>query len=369
VGIDVHFTEGDWERVERDWTAWWAGELDRPVVILEGLDLPPGENLATVPNLAYETEYSASNFPLDMAVDDVLDQFQVGLEARRFYGDAFPRWWPKFGAGVMAAFLGAETRLMPDTVWFGPFEQMSIEDLHLAFDADNCWWQRVVAFTRRAVERWGDQVCVGHTDLAGGMDVLASLRDTQQLLLDVIDFPDEVDRLAGEITRLWSRYYDELDAIIRTAGRGTTNWAVVWSPGRCCVLQCDFSFMISPQMFERFALPDLVACCEAVDHAVYHLDGEGQIRHLDLLLAVEDLHCIQWIPGDGAPPAEEWLPLLKRIRDGGKLCQIFYCSPEGARTIVRELGGRGFAFYVRERMAEAEAQDYLQVLADEDARH
>ena len=219
------------------------------------------------------------------------------------------------------------------------------------------------------VERWGDQVCVGHTDLGGGLDVLASLRDTQQLLFDVVDSPDEVDRLAGEITRLWIRYYDELDAIIRTAGRGTTNWAVVLSPGRCCVLQCDFSFMTSPQMFDRFALPDLVACCEAVDHAVYHLDGAGQIRHLDMLLALERLHCIQWIPGDGAPPAEEWLPLLKRIRDGGKLCQLFYISPEGARAIVRELGGRGFAFYVRERMVEAEAQGFMQALADEDARH
>ena len=366
MGIEVHFTEQDWERIKRDWTAWWAGDLDRALVILEGLALPEGETRTTIPNLAYETEYSASNFPLEMSADEVIDQFQAGLEARRFYGDAFPRWWPKFGAGVIAAFAGANVDIRPDTVWFEPAEQMRIQDLDLAYDAENFWWQRVLRFTRKAVERWRDRVCVGYTDLGGGLDILSSLHSAQQLLFDLIDYPEEVARLAGEITRLWIRYYDELYAIIRTAGRGTTNWAAIWSPNRCGILQCDFSYMISPQMFERFVLPDIAACCEVLDHAFYHLDGEGQIAHLDMLLSVERLHGIQWIPGDGAPPAEEWLPLLKRIRDAGKLCQIFYLSPQGARTIVRELGGRGFVFYIRQRMAEGEAKAFLRVLADED---
>ena len=39
------------------------------------------------------------------------------------------------------------------------------------------------------------------------------------------------------------------------------------------------------------------------------------------------------------------MPLLKRIRDGGKLCQV-YVTPEGALKIARELGGKGFAFCI-----------------------
>ena len=95
------------------------------------------------------------------------------------------------------------------------------------------------------------------------------------------------------------------------------------------MLQSDFSYMISPRMFERLILPDLTACCDALDYAFYHLDGKGEIKHLDMLLSIERLRGIQWIPGDGAPPPEEWMPLLKRIRDGGKLCQV-YVTPEGA---------------------------------------
>jgi 5-methyltetrahydrofolate--homocysteine methyltransferase len=125
------------------------------------------------------------------------------------------------------------------------------------------------------------------------------------------------------------------------------------------MLQSDFAYMISPRMFERFVMPDIAACCEVLDHAFYHLDGKGQIPHLDMLLSLERLRGIQWIPGDGQPPAESWLPVLRRIRDAGKLCQL-YVSPEGARIITRELGGRGFAFYIDQPMSQTEAEDYLQ---------
>ena len=86
-----------------------------------------------------------------------------------------------------------------------------------------------------------------------------------------------------------------------------------------------------------------------------------------MLLSLERLGGIQWIPGDGQPPPEEWLPLLKRIRDSGKLCQL-YVGPQGAMTIVRELGGCGFAFHITEQISQAEAKAFLRALAMADAR-
>ena len=363
MSIGLHFTERDWERIECDWTAWWAGELDRPLVMIESVEPPAGVVLPDVYNFT-------SNFPLDMPADAVLDRYQAHLEATRFYGDAWPKWWPNFGPGIVAGFLGTQVHSVPGTVWFEPApgaDEVGIADLHLVYDASNVWWQRVRELTRTAVERWGGRVSVAHTDLGGNLDILASLRATQGLLLDLCDAPDEVARLIGEITQLWLRYYDELDTIIQEAGQGTTPWAAIWSPGRCYMLQSDFAYMISPRMFERFVLPDIAACCEALDHGFYHLDGKGQIPHLDMLLSLERLWGIQWIPGDGQPPPEEWLPLLKRIRDGGKLCQL-YVSPEGARTIVRELGGRGLALRIDQGMSQDEVEDFLRALAAEDAR-
>ncbi|NBD37287.1 MAG: hypothetical protein GVY10_01805, partial [Verrucomicrobia bacterium] len=56
---------------------------------------------------------------------------------------------------------------------------------------------------------------------------------------------------------------------------------------------------------------------------------------------------------------EEYLDLLKRIRDAGKLCQV-YVTPQGALKIQEELGGKGFAFQiVHDGMDEAAARDFI----------
>ncbi len=128
------------------------------------------------------------------------------------------------------------------------------------------------------------------------------------------------------------------------------------------MLQSDVSYMISPKMFARFVLPDLESCCAALDYAFYHLNGKGQIPHLEYLLALPRLRGVQWVPGDGNPPVEHWLPLLKRIRDSGKLCQVTV-SPHAALTILRELGGMGFAFVIGEpQLTPEEGAEFLKQL-------
>lgn len=352
----INFSDESWERVERDWTAWWAGELSRPMVMIETMNLV----------FSAGPEEFSEEFFLKNSVDKLLDFYEKKLEIIRYRGDAWPKFMPYFGPGLMAAFLGARVKPMPNerTVWFEAREPVGIERLHFEYDPDNLWWRRVKDITRAAVERWGDLVSVGHTDLGGVLDILASFRTMQNVLFDFIEAPDEVIRVSGEITRLWVRYYDELHDIIKKAGRGTTNWGAIWSPGTTYMHQCDIAYGISPKMFEKFVAPDLDACFKRQDHAFYHLDGKGQIPHVDILNSMKNLRGIQWIAGAGQPPTEEWLPLLKRIRDGGKLCQV-YLTQDGARKIARELGGKGFAFYVIlwPPMSDAEVEDFLKEMA------
>ena len=373
--VDTHFTDDDWARIERDWTSWWAHDLPRPLVMVNGTDTPGrlrfllsmvrkrlGLRRASFWELLDRPLPTV--FPADAAAEEILDAYGELHSSILCHGDCWPRWWPNFGPGVMAGYLGASVNSAPDTVWFQREEPIDLETWHPADDPANPWRRRVLSLTRRAVERWGGTTAVGFTDLGGGLDVLASLRGTERLLMDTIERPDAVERLAKEITRCWLACYDELDAAIRPQGRGSASWAHLWSPGRAYMLQCDFSYMISPAMFERFALPDLEACCGALDHAFYHLDGKGALPHLDMLLYLKRLRDIQWIPGAGAPPAEEWMPVLKRIRDAGKLCQL-YVSAAGALRITRELGGRGFAFYVNDTMSPSRARDFLRAVKAE----
>lgn len=363
----LQFTEADWARIENDTLAWWDGDMNRPLVYL-AVD---GPTSAKGGLSAYGYQ---SNYPLEMPADRVVDCYEPGLAAMRYYADAFPWIWLNFGPGIAAGFLGAQVNSVvepSETVWFTPSEQVpaSVLNLNLKYDPRNVWWQRVKAVGQAFTERYGAMLQVSQTDLGGNLDILASFTTTEQLLMDLVDSPEEVLRLVKQITGLWLRYYDELDALLRPPSRGSSSWTPIWSPGKTYMLQCDFSYMISPRMFEKFVIPDLSAICDHLDHAFYHLDGKGEIPHLKHLLSLERLRGIQWIPGDGQPSPEHWLDLLGQIRDGGKRCQVFV-SPEGARRIVKTLGGKGFLLVIQDLGPEFQnpevAQAFLKTLKDED---
>jgi 5-methyltetrahydrofolate--homocysteine methyltransferase len=351
----ISFRDEDWARLRRDWTAFWAGETNRPMVVIEQLDPARPPQGDTVPPY---------RLPLDWPADKVLDYYEDRMPAVRYFGNAWPKWWPNWGPGIAAGFLGCNVRPAQDTVWFEPpADAPPIDRLRIAADGASPWQRRIRELTTRAVQRWGGQVSVAHTDLGGNLDILSSFRTAQQLLFDVIENPGEVERLVGQITQCWLKYYDELHAIIAPAGTGTTPWAPIWSPLRCYMLQCDFSYMIGPRMFERFVLPDLTACCDRLDHGFYHLDGKGQIPHLDMLLAMPRLRGIQWIPGSGQAPAEDWPEVLGRVVRAGKLCQVFV-DPKGAMKIKKELGGKGFVLAVGVGdMKEKEVRDLVAALS------
>ncbi len=109
-------------------------------------------------------------------------------------GDAFPCVWPNFGPGVVAAFSGCKLENGPDTVWFSHPMQQSIEDIHISFNPDSSWLHRIKDIMEATQRRWQGNVQVGMTDLGGTLDIIASFRESEPLLMDLYDSPGEVIR-------------------------------------------------------------------------------------------------------------------------------------------------------------------------------
>jgi hypothetical protein len=64
MGIEAQFAEEDWARIEASWSAWWAGELERPLVMIEGLEPPPGITISNIYELgAPGGRFSARSAP------------------------------------------------------------------------------------------------------------------------------------------------------------------------------------------------------------------------------------------------------------------------------------------------------------------
>ena len=353
------FSDADWPKLEHDWNAWWTGDLERPMVVLETHEPRDGVDWGTF-------DPFLTQFPPSAPVEDLLDHSGFLAGATHYYADAYPRWDCNFGAGNVTAFLGASWEHNHDyrTTWFHGAPTGTITEVAVQFDSANAFWQRILATTEGAIARWGRHATIGYADLGGNLDIMAGLRGTQDLLYDLHDAPEEVESLCSQITAAWLRYYDQLDALVAPTPHGSSSWAPLWAPARTYMLQSDFCYMVGPAAFERFVLPDLERCCEPVDFPFYHMDGKGQLVHLDMLLSIDKLRGVQWQPGDGAPPADQWPEVLHRIRAGGKLCQI-YVDRAGAFRVAREHGGKGFVFSIVEALTDAQASEFLEAFRRE----
>ena len=73
---------------------------------------------------------------------------------------------------------------------------------------------------------------------------------------------------------------------------------------------------------------------------MYHLDGTGALHHLDRILRLKGLDGVQWVQGEGAPPAREWLEVYRRIQAAGKRIQAI-CEPADIEPLCRELDPEG----------------------------
>lgn len=323
-----------WQRLKDTYARYWAGELERPVagVVMPGRD--PGRPQPAAPLLSQATCHDFSWTP-----EQLIDRIDWEISRMSFLGDAFPYFnMDCFGPGVGAAFLGARLDNASGRVWFFAPDDRPIQDVHFVYDPGNPWLQRVKAIYHAAVQRWQGQVIIGMTDLGGILDILSSFRPSEQLLMDLYDHPQEVERLVWEAHEAWHRFYNEINAIIAPVTPGYSDWSYMYSDRPSYILQCDFSYMISPKMFKRFVQPEMAATCRRLPRSFYHLDGVGEIPHLDLLLEIPELNGIQWIHGDGKPDSSHWPELFQRIHRAGKRIQITSGGFDALRAVIDQIG-------------------------------
>lgn len=318
--MSIAFTDARWNQVEENWRQWWAGELGRPIISLTCAGRDPGRPEPSLPYRGFHAFYDFS-----ISADAIIDRLDYDLSCQNMYADAFPCVWPNFGPGVLAAFLGADlhSSLEADTVWFHPREEQELADVKMAFDRENQWVRRIADFYRAAQRRWGNSVQLSMTDLGGNLDVLSSFRPSEQLLFDLYDVPDVVKKRTWESHQYWWEAFKYFNDLLQPVNRGYTAWTPLFSAQPYYMLQCDFCYMISPEMFNEFVKPELAASCRKLTNAFYHLDGPGQLPHLDSLLSIPELTGVQWVPGDGSPDAGQWPEVYRKIRDAGKKIQIF----------------------------------------------
>jgi len=353
--MPIHFSQERWQQIAHDYTAWWEGSLKRPLLHITSTGHDPARPAPKVPNHHFMALHG-----LETLAADIIDARDYGLCTERYLGDAFPSTWLNFGAGSVAAYLGAAVERRDETVWFHPVVAKPIEDIEFAADPANAWLLRTKEIARAAMDRWHGTVQVGMADLGGAVDILSTFRPGSDLLTDVFLNPAHVHRLVQQLHQEWFRSFDDINAVLRPRNPGYTAWTPIFSTDPYYILQCDFAYMIGPDMFDEFVKPELVQSCKRLTNPFYHLDGVGQLAHLDSLLSIPELKGVQWVPGDGKPSWVNWPDVYRRIRDAGKRIQVWGSMAEVDR-LIEELGsGEGVvAFIWVDKSEEGAALEFL----------
>ncbi|MGQ9848655.1 MAG: hypothetical protein ACUVSU_01255 [Aggregatilineaceae bacterium] len=364
--------KADWDVTRERYIAWWRHE---------GLVL---HVLAPRDNVPGSIEHQQAPFFYLLSGLDTLASYpdQTALQqawldpegrARRaeqylqgiyFGGEAFPFYDTHLGPGNLATFLGAEPEFALDTVWYHP----CIDDLEayppLRFDPQNPWFLRQQAILEEGVRLSQGRFHVAMPDLVENLDILAALRDPQNLLIDLIERPEQVQERIAEINQVYFQVFERFFAIIRDPWGGNVFSAFcIWGPGKTAKVQCDAAAMISPRMFRRFVVPALAEQCAWLDYSLYHLDGTQAIPHLDALLEIEALDAIEWTPQVSLPQGGDsmWYDLYRRILAAGKSVQAIDVRPHEVIPLLEAVGPQGM-FVMVNASSEAEAQALVEAV-------
>ena len=234
----------------------------------------------------------------------------------------------------------------------------------LRLSPDHPVFRRHLETLREVVGLAQDDFFIPIPDLLERLDVLSVLRGAQELCFDFFDSPELLHARLAELDDSYRAAYDAMYGIVREPVDDGSVWIAfqVWEPGRMAKLQCDFSTLLSPDQFDEFMLPGLRRQCDEIDYCFYHLAGKAATIHLDSILSLDKLKCLQWTPGDGQPDGgdERWFPIYEKVRAAGKGLWVYFKDGSireavaAADRLVHHLGREGLYLHFLYDLSEAE---------------
>ncbi len=329
------------DRVKKNQTLWW----DRK-----------GLSVCLVGWKGGDKEYPK---PADLNTYWFDPNFRVGywkhlIDNSVCFCEAFNYYDTYTGPGNMNLYLGCEPGLSEETVWYKPC--ITDPDSHgpIRFSARNKWYQAHMRIADAMLKAAGGKYAVSLPDMVENIDVLAAMRDTQVLMMDLIERPAWVEKSLEEINQAYFECFDLYYSRLQADGGNMFSSFRLWGPGKTAKLQADLIVMISREMFKRFVVPPLQRQCQWLDYSMYHLDGDDALQHMDALLAIDELDAIEWTPigcsgkvlGKPMSGNPYYYPLYKQIKKAGKAVQAVAIKPQEVIPLLDAVGPEGMMVMV-----------------------
>jgi len=342
----------DIDRALQRFEAWWHGQiLDRPPVTIHVRPQRPPR---------FPTKDHACLRDRWMDVEYQVARAEARVQVGVYLAETFPSYEPTVGPELTATVFGADLRFAPDTTYSIPVARSCRDILAMQPDLDTPYWNTIRAMTDLSLERGRGRWITALPDLHTNGDLVAALRNPQDMALDCADDLDGVRLACDYVTEVsYALMFEDLWHRIAACGQPCTTWTPALHAGPAYPVSCDFICMVLERMVREAILPSLVAEMQYLDCSVFHLDGPDALRHLDALLEVPELNAVQWIYGAGNGPAARWIGLYQRIQAGGKGIQLVCEDIADARVVAEHLQPEGVWFCPGGQYDRADAEAFI----------
>lgn len=343
----------DFEAARKSWMLMWEGRLNRPIL------------LATIPKKGTEpVSIPKWGAAFSEGAEGVVRQTLRWASTHEFLGDAIPVVTPSLLIDLIPAFLGAEVLSVAESWGVDTHAVPFIKELKSAeikFQRSSPWWERWTSLCERIKSECAGRLVMGSAYPGyNNLDTLAAIRGSTELMMDFYDDPASVHQAMRHVMTAFNEIVDEhcrmFSHEFKTYGCATHHG--FYSDGLVAVPQCDFGFNIGKELFDEFALPYLKQEIERLDSVEYHLDGTGNITHVESICGIGKIGVIQWVPGMGNE-GEDWTALYGRISLLGKGLWLSAESPEAAKRLWDNYGASGRMVLNIKAESERDIERYL----------
>ncbi len=307
----------DWGDSKKRYLAWWEREIvDRCMLAIQAPKR--GTEHIKKPQPPSD-QFEVNNFDLDYI--EALTEYN---HQTTFYGgDAYPK-WPDANCQLYGNFMLADsTEVKSGSIWSKPIltdEHIDYQKIQL--DPKNRWYQFGLELARVTAKKAKGKAIPFLNGFYSVSDCLAELRGSDELLFDFYDRPEEVIAAENHLRELGMKAYQDLVNVVEPLGQGYCNFLTAWAPESYSMVQHDFSYMLSPEMFEEIFLPSVQKQVSQYDYTLSHVDGIGNFGHVPALCEIPELKAIQILPGAGQPSPLHYEAVLKEVQHAGKSLHI-----------------------------------------------
>ncbi len=348
----------NWDDAYENMMAWWHGEsVKRPVVL-------------TAIHKADEEAFMPSSDPGNEQSRNLDEQYQFEKNYHQVVSKIYPaesvpavRTGFASSIGMIPGMAGAELEYNDRTAWVEVIDNLYEKSLP-EFSKDYPPYRITTNLIERHAEYYGYDCIIGSDAMMDPVTILSMMRGVENLCYDLYDRPDDVKRwleCLSEIRYQIARGYQDVKN--RHGRHEEINWTGAWAPEEMDCLECDFSTMISTEMFDQIIMPEVEKEASFYKYCLWHLDGLAEAKHLESICSIPNMYAIQWVPDKQDGPLN-YIDLFKRIRSMKKSLLINCSSPEEAIELTREIGKDGLAILVRGIKSLEEMEAFLKRLED-----